>query len=206
VFAVFFNLMKHNFTIRALLTVVVALLALIAAPAFGQQQQNSQSNISAKDKQVIAAFDKRVKEYVQLREQLEEKMSKLPDKSTPEQIEAHKTAFEGTVRTARVGAKQGDVFTLDIIKYIRMMIKNEFKGKDRQELRKMVMETDTKGVPLRVNHPYPDNKELVEMPPTLLLKLPQLPKQVRYRFVNRHMLLVDRENGLIVDYMLDALP
>jgi hypothetical protein len=44
------------------------------------------------------------------------------------------------------------------------------------------------------------------MPPTLLLKLPQLPKQVRYRFVNRHMLLVDRENGLIVDYMLNALP
>jgi hypothetical protein len=61
-------------------------------------------------------------------------------------------------------------------------------------------------VPLRINYPYPDNKELVEMPPTLLLRLPQLPKQVRYRFVNRHMLLVDRENGLIIDYMLDALP
>ena len=184
---------------------VVAMLALIAAPVFGQQQ-NSQSNISATDQQTIAAFEKRVKEYVKLREQLEERMSKLPDKSTPEQIEAHKTAFEGTVRTARVGAKQGDVFTPDIIKYIRMTIKNEFKGKDRLELRKMVMEADTKGVPLRVNYAYPDNKELVEMPPTLLLKLPQLPKQVKYRFVNRHMLLVDRENGLIVDYMLDALP
>jgi hypothetical protein len=198
--------MKQNTTIRAALTMVVAMLALIAAPVFGQQPQKSQSNISAKDKQTVAAFEKRVKGYVQLREQLEERMSKLPDKSTPEQIEAHKVAFEGTVRTARVGAKQGDVFTPDIIKYIRMTIKNEFKGKDRLELRKMVMEADTKGVPLRVNYTYPDNKELVEMPPTLLLKLPQLPKQVKYRFVNRHMLLVDRENGLIVDYMLDALP
>ena len=44
------------------------------------------------------------------------------------------------------------------------------------------------------------------MPPTLLLKLPQLPKQVRYRFVGRHMILMDRENDLIIDYMLDALP
>jgi hypothetical protein len=44
------------------------------------------------------------------------------------------------------------------------------------------------------------------MSPALLLKLPQLPKQLRYRFVNRNLLLVDRENGLIVDYMLDALP
>jgi hypothetical protein len=133
-------------------------------------------------------------------------MAKLPEKSTPEQIEAHKTAFEGTVRTARVGAKQGDIFTPAIAKFIRKTIQNEFKGKDRQDLRKSVMEADTKGVPLRVNYPYPEDKELVEMPPTLLLKLPQLPKQVKYRFVNRHMLLVDRENGLIIDYMLDALP
>ncbi|MGI8731920.1 MAG: hypothetical protein ACR2LM_01275 [Pyrinomonadaceae bacterium] len=44
------------------------------------------------------------------------------------------------------------------------------------------------------------------MPPTLLLKLPELPKEVKYRFVKRHLLLVDTDNGLIVDYMLNALP
>jgi hypothetical protein len=38
------------------------------------------------------------------------------------------------------------------------------------------------------------------MPPPLLLRLPQLPKQVRYR-----LLLVDRENGLMVDYMTNVL-
>ena len=205
--------MKQNIRNRTLLAAIVATISLIfsqalsiATPIFGWQKQGSQSNISAKDKQTITTFEQRVKEYVKLREQLENKMPKLAEKSTPEQIESHKTAFEEIVRTARVGAKQGYIFTPAIAKYIRMTIQNEFKGKDRQELRKMVMEADTKGVPLRVNYPYPENKELVEMPPTLLLKLPQLPKQVKYRFVNRHMLLVDRENGLIVDYMLDALP
>jgi hypothetical protein len=90
---------------------------------------------------------------------------------------------------------------------IRATIKSEFKGKEKQELRKDVLvEADTKAVPLRVNYPYPESEELLEMPPTLLLRLPQLPKQIRYRFVGRNMLLVDRENGLIVDYMLDALP
>jgi hypothetical protein len=44
------------------------------------------------------------------------------------------------------------------------------------------------------------------MPPSLLLALPQLPKQVRYRFVGTSLLLVDRENHLIVDYMTNALP
>jgi hypothetical protein len=29
---------------------------------------------------------------------------------------------------------------------------------------------------------------------------------VRYRYVGRSLLLVDRENGLIVDFMTDALP
>lgn len=205
--------MKQNIKTRALSAGAMAILSLIflsasltATPTFGQQNPNPQGDASAQDKQVIAAFEKRVKEYAQMREQLEGKMPKLPTKSTPEQIEAHKTAFEDTVRTARVGAKQGELFSPEIAEHIRMTIRDEFKGKDRQELRKMVLEADTKGVPLRINYPYPDNKELVEMPPTLLLRLPQLPKQVRYRFVNRNMLLVDRENGLIIDYMVDALP
>jgi hypothetical protein len=33
-----------------------------------------------------------------------------------------------------------------------------------------------------------------------------LPQQVRYRYVGRNLLLVDRENGLIIDFMTDALP
>ncbi len=187
-------------------SIIFSLNLLIAGAAFGQQAQATQPAVSDEDKQAIAAFEKRVKDYVALREGLEDKMPKLATKSTPEQIEAHKTAFEETVRMARTGAKAGDVFSPEIAEYIRATIRDEFKGKDRQELRKMVLEADTKGVPLRINYPYPDDKELVEMPPTLLLRLPQLSKQVRYRFVNRHMLLVDRENGLIIDYMLDALP
>jgi hypothetical protein len=200
-------MMKHYIKTQTALASLLVMFSLICASASrGFGQQNSLSNVSAKDKQAIAVFEKSVKDYVALREGLEDKMAKLSEKSTPEQIEAHKKAFEDIVRTARVGAKQGDLFNPIIAQYIRATIRDEFKGKDRQELRKMVLEADTKGVPLKVNYPYPDNKELLEMPPTLLLRLPQLPKQVKYRFVNRHMLLVDRENGLIVDYMIDALP
>jgi hypothetical protein len=57
-----------------------------------------------------------------------------------------------------------------------------------------------------VNYPYPESQEVLEMAPTLLLRLPQLPKQLRYRFVGPNLLLLDRENGLIIDYMTNALP
>jgi hypothetical protein len=204
--------MKHAMTIRsafaigATLTLCITLTpnTLTAAPSV--QSQDTQVVLSAKDKQVIAAFDKRLKEYVTMRERLESKMPKLSKDATPEQIEAHKTTFQERVRAARTGARPGQMFRPDIASYIRATIKDEFKGRERAELRETVFEAETKGVPVRVNYPYPPSKELLEMPPTLLMRLPQLPKQLRYRFVGRNMLLLDRENGLIVDYMTDALP
>lgn len=189
------------------LCVIFSPSALSAGTTLVQQQPtDSPAGISAKDKLAVAAFEKRAKEYSKLREGIEAKMPKLSKESTPEQIQAHKTAFEKKVKAARAGAKAGQIFRPDVAAYIRATIKDEFKGRDRQELRETVLEADTKGVPLRVNYTYPETKELVEMSPTLLLKLPQLPKQLRYRFVARNLLLVDRENGLIVDYMLDAIP
>jgi len=163
--------------------------------------------LSANDKQIAETFEKRAKEYAKMREQLETQMPKLSKEAKAEEIEAHKKQFQERVRAARVGAKQGDVFTPEAASLIRAIIKDEFKGKERIEFRDTVLhEADTKAVPLRVNYPYPESQELLEMPATLLLRLPQLPKQVRYRLVGPNLLLVDRENGLIVDYMTKALP
>ena len=181
-------------------------LCLLFATFVSAQQPQSSAVAAAPPNPVAEAFEARVKEYVDQREGIEEKMQKLPKDATPEQIEAHKAAFQGLVRQARAGAVPGQFFTRDAAQHIRAVIASEFKGRDRAELLKTVAEAETKGVPLRVNYPYPESKELLEMPPTLLLKLPTLPKQVKYRFVGRNMLLVDRENGLIIDYMTNALP
>jgi hypothetical protein len=202
--------MKPNTFLSAILRAsAAAAFCLAFSPALfvTASAQGQQANLSAADKQVVAAFEARVKEYVKLRESLEGRLPKLSQDATPEQIERHKTTFQEIVRAARSNAKRGDIFTPEAATLIRAAIKDEFKGADRQELRKTVLvEADTKAVPLRVNYPYPESEEQLEMPPTLLLRLPQLPKQVRYRFVGRNMLLVDRENGLILDYMLDAIP
>lgn len=181
-----------------------------ATPGGAQQAQQPQSaaqvQVSPKHKEAFDAFEARVKEYVALREGLEEKLPKLPKDATPEQIEAHKTAFQEAVRAARASARRGDIFVAVAAGHIREVIKSELKPTTRREVRQTVLESEVKGVPLRVNHPYPESQEMIEMPPTLLLRLPQLPKQVKFRYVGRNMLLVDRENGLIVDFMPDALP
>ena len=170
------------------------------------QSPAAQAVVSPKHKEAFAAFEARVKEYVAMREGIEGKMPKLPKDATPEQIEAHKTAFQEAVRNARTSARQGDLFVPVLAAHIREVIKSETPPKVKREVRETVTESEVKAVPVRVNYPYPESEELLEMPPTLLLRLPQLPKQVRYRYVGRNMLLVDRENGLIVDFMPDALP
>jgi hypothetical protein len=143
---------------------------------------------------------------VKLRDQIAKRLPKLSAKSTPERIEVYKKAFQAQMLAARPNAEPGQIFTPEIASGIRALIKSEFKGDERQDLRETVLEADTQGVPLRINYVYPETKELTQIPPTLLLRMPQLPQPLRYRFVGPHLLLVDRENNVIVDYMLKALP
>jgi hypothetical protein len=196
------------------LTVIFAALAAIfsltvwskAAGKFAQHTNESQPTVLAREKRTIAQFEKRVKDYVKLRNRVKGKAPKLSKDSTPEQIAAFEKASVEALRTARAGAKPADLFTPDAAQYIRTTLKTEFKPTEKKEIRKVVLEAETARAPLRINYPYPDSNEFTEMPAKLILRLPQLPKEVKYRYVGRNLFLVDSDNNLIVDYMLDALP
>jgi len=179
------------------------ILSIIASCIIGSY---AQTPLSANDKKVVSDFENRAKAYVDLREKLRHQLPKLSKDATPEQIQANKTALQKSVQAARINAKQGNVFTQSATLLIRSVIKAEFKGYEGAELRKTVLEADTKGVPLKVNVPYPETKELVEMSPALLLTLPQLPKELRYRYIGRSLVILDRDNALIIDFMKNALP
>jgi hypothetical protein len=189
---------------------LVLALILASGVAVGQKTQNAALAepvvVSPADKAAIETFEKQVKAYIDLRNKVRENAPKLSKDSTPEQIHAYRTTLEQSLRKARPNAKRGEFFVPATADYIRRTLKTEFQGKDRQELREQIFETETQGVVLRVNYPYAQSAELSEMPATLLAKLPQLPKELRYRFVGRNMLLVDRESDVIIDIMPDALP
>ncbi|HKP69516.1 MAG TPA: hypothetical protein VJV05_09545 [Pyrinomonadaceae bacterium] len=176
------------------------ILLLLVVPA------TAQNNFTGANKTIVTGFQKHVDDYIALRERLEKQLPEMPKKATPEQIEVHKAALLKSVQAQRVGAKHGDIFTPEASTLVRQIIKEDFKGRERAELRRDVFEAETKGVVVKVNAAYPESKELMEMSPSLLLALPQLPKQIRYRFVGTNLLLVDRENNLILDYMTNALP
>jgi hypothetical protein len=186
---------------------------ILPATVAGQEKivekiaKSAQPELTPAEKESIKGFEERVRQYVKLRESVKGKLPKLSKDSTPEQIAAFEKASVEALRTARAGAKPGDLFMPDVAKTIRTTLKTEFKPTEKKEIRKVVLDKETNiPVPMKINYPYPDPKEFVEMPPTLLLKLPQLPKQLKYRYVGRNLMLVDTDNNLIIDYMLDALP
>jgi ABC-type transporter MlaC component len=202
---------KQNLTATAFLVIAAVILAcgpvtLVAGGSLPQQNRGAQAKLSVRQRIMLAAFDKHVKDYVKQRNQVKNKLPKLSKDATPEQIEAYQKSFVDALIARRAGAKPGYIFNPETADYIRTLIKTEFKGSDRAEVRQTILDAETKGVPLKVNYPYPETKEITQMPPTLLLKLPQLPKEVKYRFVRQHLMLVDTDNDLIVDYMLNALP
>jgi hypothetical protein len=188
------------------MTVVSVAISSRASVEVAQPTHTFHSAVSPEEKRAIASFEKRVKDYVKLRNQVKAKVPKLSKDSSPEQIAAFEKASIEALRVARATAKPGDVFTPEAAQIIRGTLKTEFKPTEKKEIRKVVLEADTARAPLRVNYPYPDKAEFTEMPAKLLLRLPQLPKEVKYRYVGRNLFLVDTDNNLIIDYMLDALP
>ncbi len=185
----------------------LAFVVLLILPVLGAGQGSlQQPQLTKAEKKTVKNFEKAAKRYVRLRNKEAKRLPRISDEATPEQIAAYKANLLKNVQTARGGAKQGDVFSTDSAMLIRTLIKREFKGYERKEIRESVLEADTRGVPLKVNAAYPESKELVEMSPALLLTLPQLPKELRYRYIGRSLAILDRDSGLIVDFMRDALP
>ncbi len=166
----------------------------------------AQNAFSYEDQKMVKAFEKRARNYDKAREKIVKRLPKLAKTASIEEIAAHKLALRDAIQKKRADATVGEIFKPESAVLIRQMIKNEFKGWEGSEIRTNVLEAETKGVPVKVNHPYPDSAELVEMSPTLLLSLPQLPKSLRYRFIGRNLVIMDRDNALIIDYMSNALP
>ncbi|MBI2818314.1 MAG: hypothetical protein HYX72_15390 [Acidobacteria bacterium] len=165
----------------------------------------------ATDVQVVKDFTARVDEYVKMQKSLKSKIPPLLEKATPEQIATHQKALAAAVQEARSGAKQGDVF-LSADPYFRRIIASELQRAPHNAARETIKEGNPKNEPpttpvsLAVNAEYPKAAPVSTVPPILLLRLPQLPETVQYRFVGRDLILHDTEADVIVDYLTKVVP
>ena len=182
------------------------LLLALAAPCFAGQPPVPQPG--AEEARVFKIFTARVQQYVKMQKAVEDSLPGLKPTNDVARIAEHEHALARKIAQARRGARQGDIFTEDVTRRFRRIIRAEFQGPIAQLARKTVRPDDPSKVVVRlhVNDVYPENIPLTTTPPTLLSKLPELPKELAYRIVGRDLTLKDTKAELIVDLIPNAIP
>ena len=179
-------------------------LLVFVAPGFADHKRQPQDSAAVRD---FKPFIARVQAYVKMQKSLEASLPTLKPTKDPAQIVEYQQELARKIADARRGAHQGDIFTHEAAERIRKIIHKAFDGPEGRRARKtMQQDTPYKIVTLHVNDTFPESIPLTTTPPTLMLKLPELPPGLAYRFVGRSLVLKDIKAELVVDLIPDALP
>jgi hypothetical protein len=174
------------------------------------------------DAKVLAKFQREIEEYKELHQELVHRIPNVGPNATAEQIAAHRDKMTRGIQAERKGAKPGEIFKPSVEAAFRRVIAGELAGPEREQIVKEIKQGNptaenvpnqadptrehTEVVRVAVNVTYNDHAPFSSMPPTLLLKLPQLPEEVRYQFVGPDLILRDTEANVILDFIKDAIP
>lgn len=166
----------------------------------------AQSLATPDEARLIADFESRVQAYYDLRNKVDGGAARQTQTSEPEKLEQQKRALAANIQKARAGAKPGDIFTPAIQPFLKRLLKPATRGTDGAENKKAIKEDTPAPMVIKVNTPYPETQPLSTVPPDVLLQLPKLPKEMEYRFVQKHLILYDSRASLIVDVITNAIP
>jgi len=185
------------------LSCVGACVFVVAAGLLGMSQGFSPA--PARKSQIVNDFGARVTRYLEVRKN----EAGTPPKPTnsPKKLADSREQMAAKLRAARADAKQGDIFTPEIAEYFRHQIAAMLNGPHGARIRASLRHAEpVQGMPLQVNQTYPNGVPLQSMPPTLLLNLPRLPKELEYRIVGHDLVLHDITANIVVDFVPNAIP
>ena len=174
------------------------------------------------DAKVLAKFQHEIEDYIELHQELVHRIPNVGPNATAEEIAAHRDKMRKGIQAERKSARQGEIFKPRVETAFRRVIADELAGPEREQVVKEIKQGNPtvesvanqsdptryhpESVRVAVNATYNDHAPFSSMPPTLLLKLPQLPEEVRYQFVGRDLILRDAEANVILDFINDAVP
>jgi hypothetical protein len=165
---------------------------------------HQQSSLVSADSGIVSDFERRVNDFIQLRDTLDRDVSKLSDQATPIQIDKHQRELGVAVARSRAQAKLGDIFNPGMQTYIRGVVKRVLDGPEGPRIKASLMDENPMQVELSINGRYPDTIPMSTMPPDMLAALPPLGKDLEYRFVGNRLVLLDLQSHLIIDFVANT--
>jgi hypothetical protein len=190
---------QHSVFVAFAAALLVLLGAAFSLPltAAAPQPANPQAR-------ALKEFGDRVQAYLLLRGQLANAVAPVSTQASPEEIRHHQQELAAAIRQARQKARAGDIFTPPVVPQFRTVIRNDIRSRDVRDA--LAALQDVPSMSLQVNAEWPAGVARVPIPPRLLANLYPLPKGLQYRFVARHLALVDDEAAVIVDFIRDVVP
>jgi len=183
--------------------VVTSIAAVVLASTFAAAQTQSPPRVN-QNAAISADFEKRIADYMKLRQSAQAGLTTPKNTQSPTQLTEYQHQLADRIRSARPQAQQGEIFTPPIADLFRHLVSQAINGPQGTRIRKSYQRAEPiRGVHLAVNQAYPDGLALQSMPPSLLMNLPKLPKELEYRFVDHELILRDIAADLIVDFIPD---
>ena len=147
-------------------------------------------------------FNSRVLAYDELRHELEKGLRPLTTTDDPAEIRKAIRARAKRIRAARADAREGDIFTPAISDSFKRALVDELDPGTCEA----ILDDNPGEFKHRINGSYPNGAPLSTVPANVLAVLPQLPDDLQYRFVGRHLVLLDGRSGLILDRIRFVIP
>jgi hypothetical protein len=183
-----------------------ALAVLLASTGAAQTRPTSQT-----DRQdtfrvqvwgyIFADFSARVQSYVDLRCRLERDSPRLTISEDISEIRRVRRALARKIQAARHGAQEGDIFSPAISADFKEVLASEMNDTTRA----VIMDDNPGEFVHEINGIYPDGSPYSTVPGSILAVLPALPDDVEYRFLGRHLILLDVRANVILDQIPNAI-
>ena len=146
------------------------------------------------DAETLAEFKRRIEDYAALRARLEIGLPPLVVTTNPDEIEDFEHRLAERIDDAR-GSRRGQIFIPSMEGQLKRMLERQV---DPGTLA-LIMDDGPGEIDVDINETYSKKHPLATMSPKLLLLLPDLPKDLEYRFVGRHFVLRDARANIIID-------
>ena len=159
------------------------------------------------DAAVLLDFKARVDKYLEIHKEAAKGAAKLKEAEDPAKIAKAHDALAARIRALRADAQHGDIFTAEIRSKFRRLLAPEMKGEQGREA-KATIKADAPApasIPFKVNAKYPESQPRPTVPSNVLLNLPTLPEPLEYRIIGKHLVLLDSDADIIVDYIPNAI-
>jgi len=140
-------------------------------------------------------FSKRVQSYFDLRSKLLEHLPPMRVTEDVAEIRRVRRALARKIQEARHGAHEGDIFSRAISAEFKEVLALTMNAKTWA----VIMDDNPGEFSHEINGIYPDGKPYSTVPGTILAVLPTLPDEVEYRFLGRHLVLLDTRADVILD-------